>query len=91
MKALLVIDVQNAIVNFEDFQQELSTMERVIKDFKGNGMPVIFMRQMDDLEESPLYREAVGSELHNSLRDYADYVIEKQTPSSFFNTNLSEN
>lgn len=90
MKALLVIDVQNGIVNFGDFQQELSTMENVIKDFKGNGMPVIFMRHIDDMEESPLYKESVGSELHNSLKEYADYVIEKQTPSSFFKTNLSE-
>lgn len=90
MKALLVIDVQNGIVNFGDFQQELTTMENVIKDFKENDMPVIFMRHFDEIEESPLYKDSVGSELHNSLKDYADYIIEKQTPSSFFNTNLSE-
>ena len=34
MKALLVIDVQNGIVNFADFNEEISTMEKVINDFK---------------------------------------------------------
>jgi len=89
MKALLVIDVQNGIVKYGDFKQELSLMECVIKDFKESSSPVIFIRHFDDSKESPLCRESVGSELHNSLKDYADYVIEKQTPSSFFNTELS--
>ena len=89
MKALLVIDVQNGIVKYGDFKQELSLMECVIKDFKESSSPVIFIRHFDDSKESPLCRDSVGSELHNSLKDYADYVIEKQTPSSFFNTELS--
>lgn len=89
MQALLVIDVQNGIVNFGDFKEELSLMENVIKDFKSDGRSVIFMRHLDDEEESPLYKESIGSELHSSVKEYADYVIEKQTPSSFFNTNLS--
>ena len=90
MKALLVIDVQNGIVNFGDFKEELLLIENVIKDFKESNSPVIFMRHLDDAEESPLYKHSVGSELHSSLKDYADYVIEKQTPSSFFNTQLSK-
>lgn len=89
MKALLVIDVQNGIVNFGDFKEELSLMENVIKDFKNNNKPVIFMRHLDDEKESPLYKHSAGSELHSSLKGYADYVYEKQTPSSFFNTKLS--
>ena len=88
MKALLVIDVQNGIVDFGDFQEELSLMEKIIKDFKEANMPVIFMRHLDDEEQSGLYKNSIGSELHNSLKGYADYVIEKQTPSSFYNTQL---
>jgi nicotinamidase-related amidase len=88
MKALLVIDVQNGIVNSGDFKEELSLIEDVIKDFKETNMPVIFMRHLDDEEESTLYKHSVGSELHHSLKDYADYVIEKKTPSSFFHTDL---
>lgn len=90
MKALLVIDVQNGIVKFGDFKEELTLMENVIKDFKDSKNPVIFMRHVDDMEESSLYKNSVGSELHPSLKDYADYVIKKQTPSSFVNTTLSE-
>ena len=89
MQALLVIDVQNGIVNFGNFEEELLLMENVIKDFKSNGRPVIFIRHLDEKEESPLYKGFAGSELHESIKEYADYVIEKQTPSSFFNTNLS--
>ncbi|MDQ0272296.1 isochorismatase family protein [Cytobacillus purgationiresistens] len=89
MKALLVIDVQNGIVNLGDFKEELSLIERVIKDFKENRSPVIFMRHIDESEESPMHRSSVGSELHSSLKDYADNVLEKHTPSSFFNTELS--
>lgn len=36
MKALLVIDVQNVIVEFKDFQQELASIENIIQDFKEN-------------------------------------------------------
>ena len=86
--ALLVIDVQNGLVNLGEFTEELSLMEAIIKDFKQANLPVIFMRHLDDAEESGLYKHAVGSELHPSLKDYAEYVIEKKTPSSFYQTEL---
>ncbi|MGY0694142.1 cysteine hydrolase family protein [Virgibacillus sp. FSP13] len=89
MKALLVIDVQNGIVNQGNFQEELARMETIIKDFKEDGSPVIFMKHLDDIEESPLYNGSNGSKLHQSLKDYADYTLEKNTPSSFFNTELA--
>lgn len=89
MRALLVIDVQNGIVNFGDFKDELSKIERIIMDFKTSTSPVIFIRHLDDSEESPFYKRSQGSEVVHSLKEYADYVIEKQTPSSFFNTELS--
>lgn len=90
MKALLVIDVQNAIVNFRDFSKELVTMENVIRDFKEKGRPIIFVRHLDKLKESPFHEESVGAELHKSLQNYAEYIVEKRTPSSFFNTELIE-
>lgn len=89
MKALLVIDVQNGIVNFGDFKEELSLMENMIKDFKEGDNPVIFMRHLDDAEESTLHKHSVGSKLHNSLKDYAYYVIEKQNTEFILNTELS--
>ena len=88
MKALLVIDVQKGIIDLGDFKKELSLMEGIIKDFKETSRPVIFMRHLGDEEESGLYKHSVGSEIHNSFKGYADYVIEKKTPSSFYNTEL---
>lgn len=90
MKALLVIDAQNAIVEQKNFSDELKRMERIIADFKDKGRPVIFMRHFDEIEESPLYKGSKGSELHESLKDYADYVFEKTTPSSFYETQLED-
>ena len=89
MEALLVIDVQNGIIQFGEFHEELSHIEKVIKDFKATNRPVIFMKHLDEIKESSLYRHSEGAELHSSLSEYADYVIEKQTPSAFFQTDLS--
>lgn len=89
MKALLVIDVQNGIVQLGDFTKELTLIEKVIKDFKAQKNPVIFVRHFDQVEESPLHKDSIGSELHPSINGYADHIIEKQTPSSFFQTELS--
>lgn len=90
MKALLVIDAQNTIVEFKDFQQELNKIESIIKDFKTKKEPVIFIRNVEDDETSPFYKESRGSELDDSLKDYADMVIEKTTPSAFYQTELNE-
>ncbi|MFD1778534.1 cysteine hydrolase family protein [Fredinandcohnia salidurans] len=89
MQALLVIDVQNGIVNFKDFSEELHKIQQIIQDFKTKKLPVIMVRHFDNVEESPLYREAEGSELHESVRDFADYIVEKETPSAFYKTNLA--
>ena len=90
MKALLVIDAQNAIVEFKNFQQELNSIESIIHDFKENEEPVIFIRNLDDEETSPFNKELPSSELHHSLKEYADIVIEKKTPSAFFQTDLRD-
>ncbi|MGN7385777.1 cysteine hydrolase family protein [Sporosarcina sp. SAFN-015] len=89
MEALLVIDVQNGIVDSGDFNAELNLITNIIGDFTGKGKPVIFIRHFDDIEESPLYRGSVGSELHPSIKRFAEVVVEKQTPSSFFKTKLA--
>ncbi|GEL77798.1 cysteine hydrolase family protein [Tenuibacillus multivorans] len=89
MKALLVIDVQKSIVNFKDFTDELSKIEHIMKDFKKNSEPIIFMRHVDDVKDSPLYRHSEGSELYSPLKHYADHIVEKTTPSSFYQTDLS--
>ncbi|WP_072889507.1 isochorismatase family protein [Ornithinibacillus halophilus] len=89
MKALLVIDVQNGIVNFGNFNEELNKIETIIKDFKKENLPVIFMKHFDQVEGSPLNKDSDGFNLHPSLEGYAEYVIEKETPSSFYKTELN--
>lgn len=90
MKALLVIDAQNTILEFKDFQKELGKIESIIQSFKAKEEPVIFIRNIEDEETSPFYRKSRGAELHQSLKDYADIVIDKATPSAFHQTNLDE-
>jgi len=88
MKALLVIDAQNVIINQKDFTKQLTHIENIITDFQAKDLPVIFMRHVDDIEESPFYKGSKGSEIHDSFKGDSDYIIEKQTPSSFFQTEL---
>ena len=88
MKTLVIIDGQNEIVEFKDFQQELNKIEIIIQDFKENEESVIFIRNLDDEQTSPFNRELPSSELHPSLKEYADIIIEKKTPSAFFRQNL---
>ena len=90
MKALLVIDAQKAIIDSKDFENELNNIEVVIKDFKANKYPVIFVRNIAADERSPFHKENPSSELHPYLKGYADIVVEKKTPSSFFKTELEE-
>lgn len=51
MRALLVIDVQHAIVECKDFQQELNNIESIIRDFKENEEPIIFIRHLEGDEK----------------------------------------
>ncbi len=90
MKALLVIDAQNVIINSKDFENELNNMEVIIKDFKAKGYPILFVRNISDEATSPFYKDSQSSELHPYLKEYAEIVIEKETPSSFFKTELEE-
>lgn len=89
MKALLVIDVQNGIINAGNFDKQLTHIEQMIHDFKERSLPVIFMQHEDDIEESPLYRGCEGAQLHSSLSNYPDYILKKKTPSAFYQTELA--
>lgn len=90
MKALLVIDFQNGFFQMGDFSKEKERVRNLIKDFKRNEQPVIFMRHKDNDKESPITDGSEEGNLDQDLEKYADYVIEKSTPSSFYKTNLQE-
>ncbi|REB07426.1 isochorismatase family protein [Sporosarcina sp. BI001-red] len=90
MRALLVIDVQNGIVNFGNFTEELTNIQKAIREFKTKELPIFFMKHLNSEEDSALLEGSEGAELHDSVKEYADTVIEKRTPSSFYKTDLAE-
>ncbi|WP_430786828.1 isochorismatase family cysteine hydrolase [Virgibacillus flavescens] len=86
MRALLVIDVQNVLVEQVDFHAEKERIKKLISEFKQNDEPVIFVRHTD--AEGPMAAGSKGSELDSDLVGYADHIVEKHTESAFFETNL---
>ncbi|WP_433958046.1 cysteine hydrolase family protein [Cytobacillus horneckiae] len=90
MNALLVIDFQRGFLQMGDFSQEKKRVQNLIEDFKRSEQPVIFIRHKDGNEESPISFGIDESEIDSDFRNYADYVIEKKTPSAFFGTNLHQ-
>lgn len=90
MKALLVIDFQTGFVEMGDFKQEKENVKRITEDFICEKQPIIFLRHIEESPDSPITYGTVGSELDPDLREAADYVIEKRTPSAFYQTNLDE-
>lgn len=90
MKAFLVKDVQHAIVDFKDLTEPLNQIESVINDFKKNDLPVIFIKHHDEAEESPFHKDSSESEIYRPFQKYTDHLIEKRTPSSFYQTVLDD-
>lgn len=90
MKALLVIDFQNGFLQKGDFHKEKGRISNLIDQFKRDKLPVIFMRHIDKNSESPITDGTTGGDFDPELEQYADYVIEKSTPSSFYRTKLQE-
>lgn len=90
MNALLVIDAQNGLIDHGEFTEELQKINEMIADFKGRNQLVLFVRHLDDTPDSRLYKESEGSRLHHSVASKAEIVIDKKTPSAFFQTELGD-
>ncbi|KLA31536.1 Isochorismatase [Bacillus cereus] len=90
MKALLVLDMQKGILECKDFSVEKELITNVIEKFKTENEPIIFLKHRDDNPESTLYYESIGSELVEEYTGYADYIVEKTTPSTFKETGVEE-
>lgn len=87
MKALLVLDMQKGILERKDFHAEKELIVNVMKQFKAQNEPIIFLKHQDGNSESPLYTESIGNEIEQEYVVYADYLVEKTTPSAFRQTN----
>lgn len=90
MKALLVIDFQKGFLQLGDFSHEKSKVESLIKDFKRDEEPVIFIRHIEENKDDPIAHGTDGADIDSDLVEYADDIIDKRTPSAFFKTNLQE-
>ncbi|MED0875797.1 isochorismatase family cysteine hydrolase [Bacillus mobilis] len=90
MKALLVLDMQKGILECKDFSVEKEVITNVLEKFKTENEPTIFLKHRDDNPESTLYYESTGSNLVEEYTDYADYIVEKTTPSAFKDTGVEE-
>ena len=90
MRALLVIDLQKGIVKQKDFSEEINNIKLLINHFKLNNLPIIFTKHLDEEPESILYKNSDGVEIIDIFEEYSNYIIEKSTPDSFFNTELEK-
>ncbi|MCA0971981.1 isochorismatase family protein [Halobacillus litoralis] len=90
MKALLVIDVQKALVEQGDFSNQLDKIVELIESYQRDHKPVVFMKHVDEDEESEFYRYGDEVELDERLLHYDVPVLEKETPSSFYQTDLDD-
>lgn len=91
MKALILLDMQNCILNERPFENEKENICKLIDGFKQKGEPVIFTRHIDrENNESPFYINSKGSEISDEYLKYVDCVINKTTPSAFVGTELKE-
>lgn len=90
MKALLVLDMQKHILSQKNFMEEKNKIKNIIKIFKNKGEKVLFTKHIEKEEGSPFNKNSDRSEIHEDFREYCDYIIEKTTPSAFFNTDLDD-
>lgn len=87
MKALLVIDVQEAIIQCKDFTNELNQIEQLIGHFKEKKLPVIFIRHIDP--NSNFFKiEQESSMIYKPFQQSIEKVILKSKPSAFYQTEL---
>lgn len=93
-KALLVIDVQN-----EYFTGKLkvtypsNSLENILKvmDYAKENKMLVIVVQHTGLEGNTFIRNSNEWEIHPEVsRKSYDYIVEKNKPSSFWNTNLDE-
>lgn len=90
-QALLIIDIQNGF--FDDEKQPvfnenllIKNINRLLKKFRKNHEPVIFMRHTDTDELKPV---SMAWQIYQKVEfQQGDYFLNKETPDCFLNTGL---
>lgn len=90
-KALLVIDMQNAIAaGAYDADRVLNTVAGVIAQARQAGTPVIFIRH-EHTEDGPLKPDTPAWEIHPTVAPQpGDLVVDKRWSDSFYRTALGD-
>lgn len=92
LTALLVIDVQKAMVRLRPYRFESveKSIGRLLEAFRAKGLPVIFVRH-DDGVDTVLEYGAEGWEIHDGIKPLEEEsIIDKRFNSAFHGTNLKE-
>lgn len=93
--AILVIDFQNEYFTgrmpIPDGKKALEKAKQVVNFAHKNKMPVYFVRHLGPTDGPLFAKGSINAEFHKDLqpRDI-DFVIDKETPSSFVGTNLDQ-
>ncbi|MCT1904679.1 cysteine hydrolase family protein [Oceanobacillus sojae] len=91
MKALLAIDMQKALINEQyDLGERVNNMELILKDFSKQSLPIFLIQHTSENKEDPFYINGSGAEIYPPFKKYGTEIIQKETPSAFFQTNLLE-
>lgn len=90
MKALLIIDVQDGLIKSKHDTKIINNITKLIKKFRKEEHKIIFVRHLSENEGDLFHIDNESSKIHHSLDYKEEEVINKYTPSAFFNTNLDE-
>ncbi|KEK22891.1 cysteine hydrolase family protein [Bacillus gaemokensis] len=93
-KALVVIDVQEGMYTaggpVYNGQKLLETLQELIQKCRSNDIPVIYV-QHNGPKGHPLEKGEPGWHIHSAIAPKEnDVIVEKETPDSFYKTNLGE-
>ncbi|MBY0597583.1 cysteine hydrolase family protein [Bacillus bingmayongensis] len=93
-KSLLVIDVQEGMYTagmpVHNGQKLIETLKELIQQCRANHIPVIYV-QHNGPKGHPLEKGKPGWSIHSAIASKEnEVIIEKETPDSFYKTNLGE-
>ncbi|WP_369903330.1 cysteine hydrolase family protein [Bacillus manliponensis] len=91
-KALIVIDVQEAMYTFPVHNGEvlLENLQYAIEQCRTHNIPVIFVQHNGE-EGDPLEKGTTGWQIHSRIAPLQDEtIVEKTTPDSFYKTSLGD-
>jgi len=87
MKALIVVDTQEVLVNFKDNNQAVKNIKEVVKHYRSKNLPIIFTQHLEDNPEGFFFKGKDDVKIIDELVE-DDVIVTKSTPSIFKNTDL---